>query len=284
MQRRVDVELPFVPQSVTIPKLVHQTYKTRKLPHEIAKSIDVLRENNPEYEWSLYDDQHMIEFIANNYSKLVLSHFLSIAPEYGAARADLFRYLIMYMKGGVYLDIKSTALRPLAEIILPNDKFILSHWSNRVGEPFEGWGRNATFPNLPEGEFQQWHIIAVAGHPFLKAVIQRTLENIANYSPWRQGVGMLATILTTGPVCYTEAIIPLLDAHSHRKVRTEREIGLCYSIYGDRYRHRTISDNYYRNNRSPLVRRQGSLADGCYRLYALGARISARAARWFKSV
>ncbi len=38
-------------------------------------------------------------------------------PRYGVVLADIFRYLVIYNEGGVYLDIKSTVNRPLDEII-----------------------------------------------------------------------------------------------------------------------------------------------------------------------
>ena len=50
-------------------------------------------------------------YIRREYGESILSCYLRIDPVYGAARADLFRYLLLYRTGGVYLDIKSAARR-----------------------------------------------------------------------------------------------------------------------------------------------------------------------------
>ena len=36
-----------------------------------------------------------------------------------AHRADLFRYFLMYMQGGIYVDMKTCFLQPIRSIIVP---------------------------------------------------------------------------------------------------------------------------------------------------------------------
>ena len=60
------------------------------------------------------------------------------------ARADFFRYLLVYQLGGVYLDIKSSLDKPLKDVLRAEDQFILTHWDNRPGEQYEGIG---IYPN-----------------------------------------------------------------------------------------------------------------------------------------
>ena len=114
---------------------------------------------NPDFEYRFYDDEDCYNFIKEHYDDETLSLYLSINPNYGSCRADFFRYLLIYKIGGVYLDIKSSTSRPLSETILPTDEYLLSHW---IGKD---WNELLEYQL---GEFQNWHIISVPNHPFLK--------------------------------------------------------------------------------------------------------------------
>ena len=247
-------EIDVVPFENTIPRLIHQTFRTKAVPHQIEANIAYLKTQNPAYTHILYDDKDIEEFILNDYGAQVFSQYKRIAPEYGAARADIFRYLLMYKVGGLYLDIKSTSTRPLDEALRPDDRFLISQWTRTgPGELFEGWGKNEECAHVPGGEFQQWFIWCAPGHPFLHAVIKAVLRNIETYKPWRDGTGRDGTLRNFGPRVYTKTIFPLMKLYPHRLVRCESEIGLNYSLYGDIETHAALSPTYYRYNKSPIV-------------------------------
>ena len=54
-------------------------------------------------------------FIEDNFEKDVLDSFDILKP--GAYKADLFRYCILYKKGGIWSDLTDDYLVPLDEII-----------------------------------------------------------------------------------------------------------------------------------------------------------------------
>ncbi|GAC1409885.1 MAG: hypothetical protein NVSMB6_10040 [Burkholderiaceae bacterium] len=236
--------LPDIPEATVIPKLIHQTSSTKDLPAELQQNIANLKALNPDWEYRFYDDNDIHVFLKSNYNKRILEYFNRINPVYGAARADLFRYLLVYKLGGVYLDIKSTATRPLNKVLHQTDRFLLSGWQNRPGERFEGWGIPADVKGVVGGEYQQWYIIAAPGHPFLRAVILRVLKNIDRYHPVLNGTGLPGVLRLTGPIAYTLAIAPLLKQHSHRYVNSETDLGLGYSIYAT-LEHRAIFKAHY---------------------------------------
>lgn len=122
---------------IKIPKhiygiLIGYGQKDSSLPEPILKNIEFIESQNPDWTYHLYRDDDVEYFILNYYGKTYLNLYLSINKDYGAARADFFRYLLIYQKGGVYLDIKSAPKMPLNEIIKPNDQFIFSHWKKPV--------------------------------------------------------------------------------------------------------------------------------------------------------
>ena len=99
-------------------------------------------------------------------------------------------------------------------------------------------------------------MIARAGHPFLKSVIDRVLANIRSYTPWRLGVGAPGVLRTTGPIAYTLAIAPIRNHHPHRLIRDETTIGLHFSLGGG-YIHRQHFPGHYSTLISPLIEQRG---------------------------
>lgn len=87
-----------------IPKIIFQTFKTNQLPKLMKKSVDLLRSQNKDYQYVFHDDNMMKKFIYDNFPISVYESFIRLKP--GAYRADLWRYCILYIFGGIYLDIK----------------------------------------------------------------------------------------------------------------------------------------------------------------------------------
>jgi hypothetical protein len=138
-----------------------------------------------------------------------------------AAKSDLLRYLTLYAQGGVYLDIKSTCRQSLDLAVRPEDRFLLMNWG--LG------GEHPELSHIAGGEYLQWAIVAVPGHPYLKEVIDRVLRNIDAYSPWRHGVGKRGTLCLTGPVPYTLAIESVRGRYPHTHLLSPDERGFVYS-------------------------------------------------------
>jgi mannosyltransferase OCH1-like enzyme len=211
-----------------IPKNIYQVIIDHNgITSEIGANINILRSLNPDWKYTLFDDKAIIEFILKNYGTDELIAYSKINASYGAAKVDFFRYLLIYNMGGVYLDIKSTAIRPLNEILKEDDEYLLSYWRNNKNEEYEGWGLRRDLPY--PGTFQQWHVIAAPNHPFLRNVISQVKNNIHNYDIMRDGVGEIPVLKTTGPDAYTKAILPMLGAHKHRIIDAY-ELGLRYSF------------------------------------------------------
>jgi hypothetical protein len=68
------------------------------------ETVKLLQTDNPEFNYYLYDDAMCREFINSYFDEDTLYAYDSLVP--GAYKADLWRYCILYVYGGVYLDIK----------------------------------------------------------------------------------------------------------------------------------------------------------------------------------
>ena len=248
-QKRV---FPEVPAQATIPRIIHQTFYNPELPEALQKNVDQLKQLNPGWEYRFYDDAAIIEFIAANYPPEVLACFERIDPRYGAARADLFRYLLLYKVGGVYLDIKSTATRPLDAVLLPQDQFLLSEWNND-NDGYDVWGKHYELRGFGGREFQQWYIACSPGHPFLRSVIDNVLANIDTYIPGLHGTGKPGVLRVTGPIAYSLAIHRMLADHPHRLVDSQRDLGLEYTVL-KQDSHKTAFKSHYSLQTHSLIK------------------------------
>lgn len=247
--------VPTVPIEHIIPRMIHQVFLGGTLPAPLQQNVDQLRSLNPGWEHRLYDDAAVEAFIEEHYGRAILGYYRRIDPSYAAARSDLFRYLVIYRVGGVYLDVKSAFRRPIDETLRRDEHFIVSRWRNGPGEPHEGFGCHPELTELGE-EIQQWHVIAAPGHPFLRAVIEAVLDGIDSYSPRKDDIGLMGVLRLTGPIAYSRAIIPLLGQHPCTIIDNESVIGLQFSVFAG-LDHRRIYRNHYSDNTAPIIIRPG---------------------------
>ena len=193
----------------------------------------------------------------------VYEAFSSISPTYGTAKADLFRYSVLYEEGGIYLDAKSAA-KNISRIIHSTDEFITSHW------PLHSIVRLWSSIHLQTftGEYQQFWIASRAKHPILKRVIDLTIQNLDAYedredsaeacSRMKRVFGDKSLILylvpsckgvdilwTTGPFVFTKAVDWRIAAH--KDVRVLHPDGDSTFIYDLKGNHRKFTKGYWTN-------------------------------------
>lgn len=142
-----------------IPKVIYQTWKTKNLPHSCLQIQDSIKSLNPDYEMKLFDDDDMQQFIQSNFDTYTYQCYLQL--NVGAAKADFWRYCILYINGGVYLDMDSEITKPLDELIQENEQCIITREGNA-------------------GIFNNWIMIFQKNHPILLETIQNCCYNITH--------------------------------------------------------------------------------------------------------
>jgi mannosyltransferase OCH1-like enzyme len=90
---------------------IYQSFQSRNISYNIKSVIYENIEKNLEYNYYLYNDYDCRNFIYNNFDLKVLHAFDKLIP--GAYKSDLWRYCILYINGGVYMDIKFKIIKPL---------------------------------------------------------------------------------------------------------------------------------------------------------------------------
>jgi mannosyltransferase OCH1-like enzyme len=175
-----DVVLPkSIYPVVAIPKIIYQTFKTNRLPLINRWYINRFRKANPGYGYSFFTDADIDSFILSEYGGDTCNAYRKI--QIGAAKADFFRYALLYKRGGVYLDIDSSINGKLDDFIQDTDTAIITSERN-------------------PGLYVQWALIYAPAHPFLQRTLERVLQNIAE-NKYPHDVSEM-----TGPSVYTKAI------------------------------------------------------------------------------
>jgi len=147
-----------------IPLKIYQTWHTKELPPLMRKCTKLLQKNNPEFEYYMYDDNDCIEFIKNNFDQDVLMAFNNLIP--GAYKADLWRYCVLYINGGVYIDIKYKCINGFKlKSLMDKEYFVLD--------------RNGIFYTTPQGIYNGL-MICKPNNPLLLKLIHRIVYNVKN--------------------------------------------------------------------------------------------------------
>jgi hypothetical protein len=100
------MENPAMPDS--IPRILHQTWKTRNLPDRFAALRASWRRFHPDWELRLYDDADCRGFVAREFPDLLTLYEGLPKP---IQRADFFRYLVVFRCGGLYADVDMECCR-----------------------------------------------------------------------------------------------------------------------------------------------------------------------------
>jgi mannosyltransferase OCH1-like enzyme len=116
-------------------------------------------------------NEHFNGEIAEYYNKLNII----------VAKVDLWRYLVLYKYGGIYLDMDSSIEKPLSELIKNDDEAIIT----AEGNPYF---------------YVQWALIFSKEHIILKKTIDLVIQNIKN-NRYPNDIHKM-----TGPSVYTQAI------------------------------------------------------------------------------
>lgn len=110
----------------------------------------------PSYRFRLMDDRAAAAFIAREYPGRIAGLYRRL--QIGAARADLWRLLVLQKSGGVYMDIDAHLVRPLRSVVSADATDVyLEHKA---------------------GVLTNYFLASASGNPRLAAVIEAVLRNI----------------------------------------------------------------------------------------------------------
>ena len=121
-----------------IPRIIHQTWISTKLPAFYAPWLRSWLVKNPTWQYWFWTDDDIRNFIAHDYGQ-----YLALYDSYkkNINRADAMRYFVLHKYGGLYADIDVECLRPLDDItskhscVLPEEHHAHSYLLHRRSPP-----------------------------------------------------------------------------------------------------------------------------------------------------
>lgn len=167
--------------NAVIPLKIFQTWNSINLPKNMKESMNKIKKNNPEFEYIFQDDNQCREFIANHFPDMVLYAFDNLIP--GAYKADIWRYCILYIYGGIYVDIKFEPVGDYKFLDLVDDEYYVLDRPNQFGVSLY----NGLMVMKPKNE-----ILKTALNHILKNV---TNKNYSLSSVHISGSGLLGSLL-----------------------------------------------------------------------------------------
>jgi mannosyltransferase OCH1-like enzyme len=170
-----------------IPLNIFQTWVTLNLPPKMKRNRKLLIKQNPEFNHYLYDDAMCRNVITKYFSAEVVYTFNKLKP--GAFKADLWRYCVLYIHGGIYLDIKFKCVNNFKLIELTDREYLVKDKIYKFGiRADKGKGLCGVYQAL---------ISALPKNKLLKKCIDKIVYNVKNNIHGRSG------LMITGPHIFT---------------------------------------------------------------------------------
>jgi hypothetical protein len=111
-----------------IPPTIWQTWSSEPAPGTLlARQVRTLKARNPSHAYNFVDDNAQAAFMRAEFKGPVADAYFTIDASNGAARADLWRYCILYKAGGWYVDLDVGCRSPLHELHAPDDVLAFSY-------------------------------------------------------------------------------------------------------------------------------------------------------------
>jgi hypothetical protein len=149
-----------------IPRIVHQTFFESVMPDKYPNFARFAQSfNHSGWEYRFYTDDDIVRFLERHFPPEILEAYYAL--KHGAFRADLFRYCVLLIHGGVYADVDVLLHANLDVVIEPDVGFMVPN-----DEPGIASGQQMCLWN--------GFMAAAPGHPFLAKAIELAVNQIRN--------------------------------------------------------------------------------------------------------
>ncbi|KPM42700.1 hypothetical protein AK830_g3878 [Neonectria ditissima] len=177
-------------------------------------------EKNPEWRWEVLTDANELGYVEHHFGPHgfnrpdIVEFFRTVQIK--IIKADLLRYLVMYVEGGMYTDIDVEALKPITEFI--PKAFDEAGIDMIIGiETDEPKFKNHTILGPVSRSFCQWTFACKPQLPFLLRMVEMAVDRLQSLAK-RQGVPISdvsvdfdQVIACSGPGVFTDAILQYMN-------------------------------------------------------------------------
>lgn len=195
---------------VAVPKVIWQTNYSSACTLPVYLNYLFNRWMSRDFDYRYVSTEARAQFMQENASHDVYEAYTKLTD--GAAQADLWRVVVLYLKGGVYMDIDATLVLPLHAIL-------------------KGITPGLFIKIKGNKEITNFFLATVAGNACYQSVIDKIVDNINNHD------GTTRAYSTTGPVVFNQVLADLsITTRSHRYVCIQGAFTNEYFQYADKPR------------------------------------------------
>ena len=225
-----------------IPRTVYQTWENLELGRRHRKSRAKFIELNPEFSFQVFDrsrrDQYMMEAWGHHPVHEIYTRSL-----FGQMKADIFRYCILYDRGGFYFDISKGLSSPIRQLSPSQAREMVTvesnPWRSEFGE-ISPLALEATRGKL----LLQWGFGFEARHVLLEKMIETIVGRFSEFVGKSFDSPKSAILRLTGPIAFTLALDAFLAERRTETLNLIAEPDFCglgvYSLRGSGARHRVV--------------------------------------------
>jgi hypothetical protein len=195
--------------------ILRVSHGTRNIPvfQTFSKKMDVIhyhQKQYPSFDFQFFDDENVLSFLERHFDTSIVHAYKKINPINGASRADFFRYCILYVYGGIYLDMKGGIQKDVTPLLQSEENvLIVGHWN----APY-----HADLLHEPKGELMNWVLLATQPeNPLLAEIIGEMVQRIYHYDSSRMtlpssmnnpcSLSRYRVLVTTGPLMMSEVLL-----------------------------------------------------------------------------
>jgi mannosyltransferase OCH1-like enzyme len=142
-----------------IPLIFHQTWRTSQVPQFWRSNRDAVTRLHPTPPWEhrLWTDDEIAEFVAKHFPQNQKAFHLLPKP---IMRIDMFRYMVLWVHGGVYADLDFRLFKPVDDLIADCTLLIPAESDNSAYHSFCG----------------QYFLASCAQHPLWEDCVKTCLD------------------------------------------------------------------------------------------------------------
>lgn len=180
-----------------IPKIIWQTYESEynNIPEKALECSYSWKKENPSWEYRYVSGKERAEFVLNNFGQ----EWFDIYNSYKAniLRADLWRYMCLYIYGGLYSDLDIFCNDSIEKFFDLENNFIASKEPNSPGYT------QMLFAASPKNVFLE----NILNNVKVKYYQNNTYKNIIDYE-----------INETGYVIFTNSILQTIESKKNKDI------------------------------------------------------------------